>query len=175
MLCFKLRWILEAIAKDRNTFPVRAQEQLLYFLYIYLSPTESRTKWNWAISCETCSPWPCCGLQLSTLHSLCCFLLVIFPSGITAGGSCLKETTILLIFQAYRKTCCWFLRFTDAGFCWVISLWKENLKNSLIRLSLGCHRSWEKHWMKTETELFLEPLQLLFFSVFHETGLYLKK
>lgn len=48
------------------------------------------------------------------------------PLGITAGGSCLKKTTIMVVFQAYKKTCSWFLRFTDAGFCRVIYFWKEN-------------------------------------------------
>lgn len=55
------------------------------------------------------------------------------PWGATAGGSCLKKTTIMVVFQAYKKTYSWFLRFRDAGYCRVIYFWKgSNLLSDCV-------------------------------------------
>lgn len=48
------------------------------------------------------------------------------PWGTPAGGSCVKKTTIMVIFQAYKKNYSWFLRFKDARYCRVIYFWKGN-------------------------------------------------
>lgn len=85
LLCFKLRWILETIAKDRNTSPEGAQRQLLYFPHVYPNYTESKTKkTKWAISYTDSQSLTL--LWISTQQPaltvpLCLLLFVVFPLG----------------------------------------------------------------------------------------------